>query len=123
MHKLRVHYVPNQTHRVLVAKLERVPKIKGACIFVPLAEEWYKRKPQLEEMARSGARKVFLWGDGKRHHESYWFTRESGIKVKINVDYHDDARARKPADFGSHMFYTKNDGVKIFTPCSNRIIL
>lgn len=116
MRKIRLHYSPTQANRVLVAKLEKVPKIIRTYTFVPLAEEWNERKPQLEKIARTRTRKVFLWGDGTRHHESYYFTRKSGVRLKINVDYHNDVRTRKPADYGSHMRCTKDDGVQIITP-------
>ncbi|GEM_PF-1755205 len=120
MRKLRAYYTPTQTNRILVAKLERVPKIRDAYSFVPLAEELHERKPQLEEIAKSRKRTVFLWGDGHRHDESYWFTftREmSNIEAKVNIDYHDDNNAgSRYLHHGNHMYYTQKNGMRIIIP-------
>lgn len=117
MSKLRVFFSPTPSNKLVVGKLQTLGKLRS-CEFIPLAEEWHERAPQLEKTARSRRRAVFLWGEGHRHHESYWFTRGSRIRAKINVDYHHDKERNQMfhPDCENHMLYTSKDGIAIFTP-------
>jgi hypothetical protein len=77
---------------------------------LPLDEDVSKREVQLLGIRGKAA---FVWGDGNSHQDSYYFTKNSGVKLKINVDAHRDDLDE--TDFpieSSHMFFTKQDGIE-----------
>lgn len=110
MNKLRVFYSPTPSNRIIVAKLQTLEKLKS-CEFTPLVEEEARRRRQLRNIR---GRAAYLWGDGNNHHESYDFTIQGRMKLKINVDHHtDDSEARSELDCGNHMAWSRRNGKRI----------
>ncbi len=100
--QLRVYYSPNLANNKIVPLLAELGK--GKFDFIPLHESHQERVKQLPELPD---RAVFLWGDGHRHHESFYFTKGRSIDAKMNIDQHDDARPYGPLDCGNHMHHSR----------------
>ncbi|MFH2106948.1 MAG: hypothetical protein ABII22_06845 [Candidatus Micrarchaeota archaeon] len=109
----RVFYAPTNANRILVPKLARMERLRHL-EFIPLSEDKQTRHGQL--LAITG-RAAYIWGDGTDHDDSYYFTRDSGVRLKGNVDHHPDTRDEAEfLNFDSHMTYAERDGVGIITP-------
>lgn len=112
--KLRCFYTPTQANRLVVTKLMTLERLVRKYNFILLSEDPETRKRSL---AHFKGKCVFIWGSGDYHHESHWFTRNSGVKLKINFDYHTDYyRGYRRTDglkCGDHMSATELDGIKI----------
>jgi hypothetical protein len=112
MSKVQCYVSPTQTNLHIVAKLQRLP-VAGLVDFLPLSREVDARNDQLTKIRGTAA---FLWGDGTRHGESYYFTKGIwNLTLKVNVDFHEDAieqlDARDGVNFANHMRHTAMEGV------------
>jgi len=117
----RVFYTPTATNVAMVAKLRELSRFKDV-MFVALPEDERERWKAIGVIS---GRAMMIWGDGKSHHDSYFFTlKRTGILLKANIDWHRDSEMPGPGKsrfsrglttFGcaNHMTVTEDDGVEI----------
>jgi hypothetical protein len=106
----------------MVAKLRELSRFKDV-VFVALPAD---QRERWEELKAIDGRAAFIWGDGFSHHDSYYFTCNTAIQLKVNIDAHPDWSGRcmairaltgkVVADYAGHMDATEFDGVKIIVP-------
>lgn len=104
----RITYTPTATNQRLVRKLELLVK---QARFQPLEDDIIRRTGQLSQLE---GRVIHLWGDGEKHHESYFVTRER-VRFKINVDRHSDRADERYIDFNNHITASQGDGIVVAT--------
>jgi len=133
-----VAYSPTKSNRLILAKIRPLPMLDGIG-FAPLPKGQADRLELITKMSPESRRNtLFLWGDGKHHDESYYFTARpetKGVKrLKVNLDPHSDEytclssgdgidfKTMKPKrgnlelmSFANHMSCTEANGVEIFT--------
>ncbi|MBU0591628.1 hypothetical protein KKG55_07485 [Candidatus Micrarchaeota archaeon] len=83
---LEVVFAPTQSNKVLIAKFKEMPGLRK-CRFKALSEEPDRRNMELFFLR---GRMAYIWGDGNRHGESFFFTLDPRIKLKICYDQHSD---------------------------------
>ncbi|MEM4626201.1 MAG: hypothetical protein QXF70_02120 [Candidatus Bilamarchaeaceae archaeon] len=104
-----VYYSPTLSNEQIIEKMKKVLPFR----FKPLSTEIIKRTRELENI---DGRVAYIWGDGRYHHESYFFTKNK-VKIKINYDYHCDFDGSATyVDYFNHMYYTQKDSTKIILP-------
>ena len=111
-----ITYTPTPTNRILVRKLQHLVRAE----YRPLDEDITVRCSELTNLKGPF---VHIWGDGEKHHESYFVTR-GWAKFKANVDRHADRADARYVDYGSHMGMSENNGIGIETQinCEGKII-
>lgn len=124
---------PSPTNRKLWGKIQ--PLLGRDCSAMLLPGDGEKRAGFLEKI--DDTRKFLLiGGNGREHGESYFFTRGSGISLKINIDAHPDEYVSdddggdlmdvngrlvyvldcvERLSCSNHMSYTKREGIQIYT--------
>ena len=107
MSKITATYTPTLTNMRVVRTLENILPIR----FQPLDEDIIRRVAQLAQVE---GRTIHLWGDGEKHHESYFVTRGK-VRFKINIDRHADRTDERYVSFTSHMGASERDGIKVIT--------
>ncbi|MFH1785447.1 MAG: hypothetical protein ABH842_03380 [Candidatus Micrarchaeota archaeon] len=105
--KVLATYSPTPTNQHLVRKLESLVPLR----FQPLEEDIIRRVAQLSEVQ---GRTIHLWGDGEKHHESYFVTRGK-VRFKINIDRHSDRMDARYIDFTNHITASQKDGIVVAT--------
>lgn len=93
-----VHVSPTPANRKLVEKLRKMPPL-AEVEFRFLDEQKGERMMQLRQL---GEGSVYIWGDGRSHHESLYLTDE-GVRWKVNIDDHADDQNTSGITCASHM--------------------
>ena len=108
-----VYYRPTSSNCMFVSKVGQRNAF-SSCRFVPLEEGFNKRIMQLQQI---NGRAAFIWGDGCSHDESYFFTKSTKVKVKANIDYHDDNYLYTgKVTCANHMRRAAMDGIETIVP-------
>jgi len=102
----RVYYSPSSSNEKIIQKLKKITKLK----FEPLPSDPIARTERLKTIKEG----IYIWADGRTHHESYFFTYKKA-KGKINIDAHSDFDDGFYIDYYNHMRYTMRDNVEIIT--------
>ena len=109
---MRVYFSPTKTNCQVIALAKQRRELQG-CTFEPLSENIHERVQQLRGI---GGRAAFLWGDGRHHHESYFFTPRQVVEAKVNLDHHSDLTSDGFISFYGHMAHSRDAGIEVVTP-------
>lgn len=129
MKHVQVYYSPTPTNRFIVRELGKLLPPEQFR-YIELDPDKEVRQGQL--LSLPNERCVFLWGDGRNHEESYYFTKMRA-EVKVNIDRHTDGplfhshiltilkhdfrvyELLKPG-YSNHMDWSFYDGMLVYTP-------
>ncbi len=115
MGTINVYYSPTQTNKTIIGKIKGMP-ISKKFDFIPLSDCAKTRFTELKKINKE--RSVFFWGDGYKHHESYYFTKWTKIKLKANIDHHSDDIPvhHGQVTYYNHIYQTQLDMISVITP-------
>lgn len=118
--RLRVFYAQTPSNQKLFRKLVDADRLHSMD-FVPLDETSSTRKIRLAQIEGSCA---FVWGDGYAHNESYQFTLQDRLKLKINVDGHADmSPVQDSLHYANHMWHSQQRGLEVITQVNSSLAL
>lgn len=112
-----IHVSPTPANRKLVNAIRKRPPLVE-CRFRFLSKN---EKERVRQLKRLGPGAVYIWGEGMEHHESYHLTDE-GVRVKRNLDHHQDTFRAGTLDPASHMHLVEQRRIKIVSPGSHMVI-